>query len=59
MLSMILGANRRSKAFYESNMNLTVTSEGFVNYFIESDGFFSMRLFLKNVALKSNSIETF
>jgi len=45
---MILGFHPRSKAFYESPLNITVTRTGNVDYFIKSEtGLLSLKLFFK------------
>lgn len=36
LTEMILGVHKRSKAFYESTLNRTVTPEGFLDCFIKS-----------------------
>ena len=52
---MILGVHNRSKAFYQSPLNRTVTSVGFFHCFLKSEvGILPFRLFFKSAsALKT------
>lgn len=55
LIEMILGVHKRSKAFYESSLNRTVTPEGFLDCFIKSEaGIIPFKLFFKSASgLKS------
>lgn len=51
LIEMILGVHKRSKAFYESNLNRTVTPEGFLDCFIKSEaGILPFKLFFKSAS---------
>ena len=49
IIQMILGIHPRSKAFYQSQFNRTVTSQGFLDCFIKSEaGILPFKLFFKS-----------
>ena len=52
IVSMILGFHKRSRPFYTSSLNNTITKDGNVLYFIKSEtGMLSLKLFFKNSSL--------
>lgn len=58
-IEMILGVHNRSKAFYESPLNRTVTSVGFLDCFLKSEvGILPFKLFFKSASSLKNIGDT-
>ena len=51
MTKLIIGSHKHSKSFYQDPANLTITNDGFIEFFIRSDnGILPFRIFFKNLS---------
>lgn len=50
MSKLIIGSHKNSKSFYEDPANLTIKTDGFIEFFIRSDnGILPFKIFFKNL----------